>query len=64
MVHKFNLGQIVAFHPQGRGIQAAAGAYEVTRLLPSDGESLQYRIKSLRETHERIAREDQLERSR
>ncbi len=64
MTHKFSIGQTVAFQAPGRGVQAAIGTYEVTRLLPSDGEVLQYRIKSLRESHERIAREDQLTRSR
>jgi hypothetical protein len=58
MQHRYNLGQLVRF---SRGFRSAAGGdYEVCRQLPdSDGE-LQYRIRSDREPHERVARESEL----
>jgi hypothetical protein len=43
---------------------AANGAYRVVKLLPSDGEDYQYRIKSATEAFERVAKESQLDRSR
>jgi hypothetical protein len=39
---------------------AATGSYEVVRLLPSDGDDCQYRIKNSTEAFERVARESQL----
>lgn len=43
---------------------AANGTYRVVKLLPSDGEDYQYRIKSAGEAFERVAKESQLDRSR
>jgi hypothetical protein len=40
---------------------AAGGDYEVLRELPESGGEVQYRIKSDREAHERIANESDLE---
>jgi len=45
----------------GRG--GASGIYEVVRLLPSEGDEQQYRIKSATEPHERVAKQSQLERT-
>jgi hypothetical protein len=42
----------------------ASGKYKVVRLLPSDGDDYQYRIKSAGEAFERVAKESQLERDR
>jgi hypothetical protein len=42
----------------------ANGAYQIVKLLPSDGEEHQYRIKSTDEAFERVAKESQLDRSR
>jgi hypothetical protein len=39
------------------------GSYKVLKLLPSDGEDYQYRIKSSEETFERVAKESQLDRA-
>lgn len=44
------------------GRTAASGSYKVVRLLPSDGEDFQYRIKSSVEAFERVAKESQLDR--
>ncbi len=56
--HKFSVGHRVTMV---KGLtSAASGEYEVVRLLPPEGEEFQYRLKSRRESHERVAREDQL----
>jgi hypothetical protein len=40
--------------------RSASGTYKVVRLLPTDGEDCQYRIKSSTEAFERVAKESQL----
>jgi hypothetical protein len=60
-MHKFKVGQIVQFSPLAmRFFHAAAGPYEITRRLPYAGGEFEYHIKSSEETHERIAKESQL----
>jgi hypothetical protein len=39
----------------------ASGTYIVVKLLPSDGDDYQYRIKNADEAFERVAKESQLE---
>jgi hypothetical protein len=62
--HIFTIGQTVVLTTHLPGNLAQAGSYEVVRHLPVDahGEP-QYRIKSVRETHERVVRESQLDSS-
>jgi hypothetical protein len=43
------------------GRAAATGSYTVVKLLPSEGDDYQYRIKSSGEAFERVAKESQLE---
>jgi hypothetical protein len=62
--HKFQIGQTVYFTSRPIGQMAANGTYKVVRLLPSDGEEQQYRIKSAEEAFERVAKESQLDRYR
>ena len=60
--HRFTIGQAVQFSPD-RGTEGATrGRYTITRLLPEAGNTPQYRIKSSADQHERVVREDQLER--
>jgi hypothetical protein len=64
--HKFTIGQIVDLTPN-MFRAAAAGQYEVRRLMPAserDGANPSYRIKSVEENHERVASEDELTPSR
>ena len=58
--HKFGVGETVYFTPGNVARPAASGTYEVIRLLPTDGDDCQYRIKSSTEAFERVARESQL----
>ena len=62
--HKFRLGQTVYFTAKPLGHMTANGSYQIVKLLPSDGEEHQYRIKSTDEAFERVAKESQLDRSR
>jgi hypothetical protein len=61
--HKFHIGQSVYFTSRPIGHMAANETYQVVKLLPSDGDDYQYRIKSASEAFERVAKESQLEHS-
>ena len=60
--HKFQIGQTVCFTSRPIGHMAVNDAYRIVKLLPSDGEDYQYRIKSESEAFERVAKESQLDR--
>lgn len=62
--HKFEIGQTVYFTSRPIGHMAANSTYRIVKLLPSDGDDYQYRIKSTAETFERVAKEHQLDRYR
>jgi hypothetical protein len=59
--HKFHVGQTVFYTSSPITRPGASGSYKVVRLLPSDGEDYQYRIKNPGEAFERVAKESQLE---
>jgi hypothetical protein len=59
--HKFHVGQTVSYTSSPISRPGASGSYRVVRLLPSDGEDYQYRIKNPGEAFERVAKESQLE---
>ncbi len=54
-------GETVYFTASNVARPAATGTYEVIRLLPTDGDDCQYRIKSSTEAFERVAKESQLD---
>ena len=54
--HKYNIGQLVNYLSR----DATSGVYQVTQLLPPEGEAFQYRIKNANEPHERVAKEHEL----
>jgi len=62
MSHPFRAGQRVQLSRNVRSRNAAVGSYEILRQLPTgdDGER-QYRLKSADESHERVAKESELE---
>jgi len=60
--HKFQIGQTVCFTSRPVGHMTANDIYRIVKLLPSDGEDYQYRIKSANEAFERVAKESQLDR--
>jgi hypothetical protein len=59
--HKYRVGQTVFYTSSPVSRPGASGSYQVVRLLPSDGEDYQYRIKNPGEAFERVAKESQLE---
>jgi hypothetical protein len=60
---KFTVGQSVRFTSNTFGRPGASGTYKILRLLPLENDEQQYRIKSAHESHERVARESQLDRA-
>ena len=59
--HKYNIGEAVYFTASNVARPAASGTYEVIRLLPTEDDDYQYRIKSSTEAFERVAKESQLD---
>jgi len=59
--HKYRVGQTVFYTSSPISRPGASGSYQVVRLLPSDGDDYQYRIKNADEAFERVAKESQLE---
>lgn len=61
--HKYRVGETVYYTSPSFGRAAASGSYTVVKLLPSEGDDYQYRIKSSGEAFERVAKESQLDRA-
>jgi hypothetical protein len=59
--HRYRVGQTVFYTSSPISRPGASGSYQVVRLLPSDGDDYQYRIKNPGEAFERVAKESQLE---
>jgi hypothetical protein len=59
--HKYQVGQTVSYTSSPISRPGASGGYMVVKLLPSDGDDYQYRIKNPGEAFERVAKESQLE---
>ena len=60
--HKFRIGEMVQLPPM-ISRNRPGGVYEVTKRLPESAGEYEYRIKSINEPHERVARESELEKS-
>jgi hypothetical protein len=58
--HSFVVGQSVALVRGRLDGKVPAGTYTVQRLLPNDGADREYRIRNVRDGHERVVRESQL----
>ena len=58
--HKFKVGQSVRFTPGKMTPPAGGQAYTIVRALPVEDGEYRYRIKSMYEPYERIARESEL----
>ena len=58
--HKFRVGQAVEFFPDPGIDRSSRGRYTIVRLLPLEGNTPQYRIKSALDGQERMVRESQL----
>jgi len=58
--HKFRIGQAVEYFASRRFDRLAGGRYTIVRLLPIDGNTPQYRIKSAQDGRERMVRESEI----
>jgi hypothetical protein len=58
--HKFRAGQSVTLSANFANRNAGGAGYVVTRQLPERGGEFEYRVKSVSEPHERVARESEL----
>ncbi len=61
--HKYRVGETVYYTSPTFGRAAASGRYTIVKLLPSESDDYQYRIKSTNEAFERVARESQLDKA-
>ncbi|HEY5217879.1 MAG TPA: hypothetical protein VIJ17_13405 [Pseudolabrys sp.] len=59
--HRYQVGEAVYYTSPTFGRTAATGTYTVVKLLPSESDDYQYRIKSSGEAFERVAKESQLD---
>src|ERR1700680_1425584 len=59
--HKYRVGQTVFYTSRQISSPGESRSSQVVRLLPSDGDDYQYRIKNPGEAFERVAKESQLE---
>jgi hypothetical protein len=57
--HKFKVGRMVEFVPSDLRL-TPLGRFEILRTLPIEHGILQYRIKSLKDGHQRVAMESDL----
>ena len=57
---KFKIGQMVDFNPGRATIPASTREYTIIRLMPLESGERQYRIKTIAEQFERIAKESEL----
>lgn len=57
---KFKVGQMVDFMPTNRSVPSSVRSYKVLRVLPNEGGEQLYRIKTIGEAFERVARESEL----
>lgn len=61
-LHSFAVGQSVEFLPGRFDGTAQRGTYTVLRLLPNDAADREYRVRNVRDGHERVVRESQIRR--
>ena len=59
-LHSFEVGQIVEFDPGKFDATGGRGTYTVIRLLPNDSSDREYRLKNIRDGHERVVRESEI----
>jgi hypothetical protein len=58
--HKFAVGQEVEFLPGRMDFNVPRGIYTIVRQLPMEANDYLYRVKNVRDGHERVMRESQL----
>ena len=61
--HKYQIGDVVDIYSRQIGMRASAERCEIVRLLATDGDDPEYRVKCPSESFERVVRESQLHKS-
>ncbi len=59
-IHRYAIGERVELTLGRLDGNVPRGTYTVTRQLPSETPDMQYRVKNVRDSHERVVRESQL----
>jgi hypothetical protein len=60
-VHKFGIGQLLAFTPNRMEDAPLDGFFEVVRLMPHEGRDFWYRVRHAKTGQERMVSEAQLQ---
>jgi hypothetical protein len=60
--HKFKVGQTVSYLSSSRGGGSRSDVFKIMQCLPPQGGDYQYRIRGANEPHDRVAKENELER--
>lgn len=60
-IHLFKVGQSVRLRRHPGEVTRTAEIFRITGTMPPQGKSLQYRIRSDQERHDRVVTEDSLE---
>jgi hypothetical protein len=55
--HGFKIGQAVTYLWR----EKSSGTYKVTQLMPSENGDFQFRIRNLKEAHDRVVKESDLD---
>jgi len=58
--HKFKVGETVNLIPNRLDRHLPSGGYTILRLLPIEGLDIRYRVRNVRDGHERVVLEGQL----
>jgi hypothetical protein len=58
--HKFAVGERVELVPSPGDVRVPRGPYTVERLLPDEHNDREYRVRCVKDGHERVAHEAQL----
>jgi hypothetical protein len=61
--HKFKVGQSVNYMSGAYGREPGSGVFKIMQCLPPQGGDCQYRIRGANESHDRVAKESELERT-
>ena len=59
-VAKYKVGQVVDFNPIRASVPASVREYKILKLMPRESGEQEYRIKSIAEVFDRIAKESEL----
>ena len=59
-LHRFRHGDVVSLRSNRRQFGPPTGEYKIVRLMPAEGEDLQYRVKDKADWREYVVQESQL----